>query len=281
MRLLVIVIYLVTALVTVAFLLFGVISFFSTITLYSTVCLLILLAIRFLPQSKVSLGLKLNLRLTAISLLLALCVADLALRYIIKPAAYLDHNENNGGWCYSSYPLRIKFRFITKNYFQRPTNAEETNLLDITQLQSDNISEHKLYQSGEELLNDVLKNKQYKHQKQLEYLANRHERTILKLRFILSPFSFLFLLKGKEQYHIVMETLDTEEATYIWHFEKEKNVLVSKLKQIDQDLNTIRNHGRQLFLENLPENFHRIVHNYSDERKGFILWKDILEEHLN
>jgi len=175
----------------------------------------------------------------------------------------------------------VKFRFITKHYFQRPTNAKETNLLDISQLQSDNVSEHKLYESGEELLNDVLKNKQYKHQKQLEYLANRHERTILKLRFILSPFSFLFLLKGKEQYHIVMETLDTEEATYIWHFEKDKNVLVSKLKQIDQDLNTIRNQGRQLFLENLPENFNRIVHNYSDERKGFIVWKDMLEEHLS
>ena len=75
-----------------------------------------------------------------------------------------------------------------------------------------------------------------------------------------------------------METLDTEEATYIWHFEKDKQVLVDKLKQTDHDLNTIRNHGRQLFLENLPENFSRIVHNYSDERKGFILWKDAVEE---
>jgi len=46
------------------------------------------------------------------------------------------------------------------------------------------------------------------------------EKTILKLKFTLSPFSFIFLLKGKEQYPIVMETVDTGEATYIWHFEK-------------------------------------------------------------
>ena len=61
----------------------------------------------------------------------------------------------------------VKFRFITKNYFQRPANTEDINLLDINQLQSDDLSEHKLYESGEELLSDVLKNKNYKHQKQL------------------------------------------------------------------------------------------------------------------
>lgn len=174
----------------------------------------------------------------------------------------------------------VKFRFITKNYFQRPANLTDKNLLDMNQLQSDDVSEHKLYASGEELLNDVLKNKQYKHQKQLEYLASKHEKTVLKLRFILSPFSFVFLLKGKEQYHIVMETLDTEEATYIWHLENDKQLLVSKLKEIDQDLNTIRNQGKQLFLETLRENFSRIVHNYSDERKGFVIWKDVLEERI-
>jgi hypothetical protein len=32
--------------------------------------------------------------------------------------------------------------------------------------------------------------------------------------------AFVFLLIGEYQYHIVMETLDTEEATYIWHVPK-------------------------------------------------------------
>jgi hypothetical protein len=29
-----------------------------------------------------------------------------------------------------------------------------------------------------------------------------------------------------------------------------------------------------------PENFSRILHDYSDDQKGFILWKDMPEERL-
>ncbi|MCK9220978.1 MAG: hypothetical protein M0P47_13145 [Bacteroidales bacterium] len=42
----------------------------------------------------------------------------------------------------------------------------------------------------------------------------------------------------------------------------------------------IRNDGCQSFLESQPVNFSRILHDYSDEQKGFILWKDLLEERL-
>jgi hypothetical protein len=102
----------------------------------------------------------------------------------------------------------------------------------------------------------------------------------MKIRFVLSPFSFVFLLTGKEQFHIVLETLDTEEATYLWHFTKEKQTLKIKLKEIDQQLSIIRNKGRQVFLENQPTNFSRILHDYSDNKKGFIIWKDLFEERI-
>ena len=85
---------------------------------------------------------------------------------------------------------------------------------------------------------------------------------------------------GIEQFHIVMETLDTEEATYIWHINKNIQLLRQNLLTIDKDLNIIRNKGRHVFLDNQPENFSRILHDYSDERKGFVIWKDILEERL-
>jgi hypothetical protein len=42
----------------------------------------------------------------------------------------------------------------------------------------------------------------------------------------------------------------------------------------------IRNNGRQSFLESQSQNFIRILHDYSDERKGFVVWKDFLEEIL-
>jgi superfamily II DNA or RNA helicase len=172
----------------------------------------------------------------------------------------------------------VKFKFITKTFLGKANAVSQENLLDINQLQNENNC--KLYDSGDELLNDFLQNKNYKHQKHLQYLADRHERTILKIRFVLNPFSFVFLLAGKEGFHIILETLNTEEATYIWHFDNDKRTLPDKLKHIDHYLNIIRNNGRQVFIENLPQNFSRILHDYSDEKKGFIIWKDLIEERL-
>lgn len=104
----------------------------------------------------------------------------------------------------------------------------------------------------------------------------------MKIRFVLSPFAFVFLLSGESQYHIILETLDTEEATYIWHTDKIKTVLKDAVAIIDIDLQTIREKGRQAFLENhTPERFSRILHDYSDPNKGFILWKAFLEESIH
>ena len=90
----------------------------------------------------------------------------------------------------------------------------------------------------------------------------------------------MFLLSGENQFHIVLETLDTEEATYLWHIEKDKTQLKSQLKTINEYLSIIRNNGRQTFLETKPENFSRILHDYSDTKKGFVIWKDLLEERI-
>ncbi|HMG14235.1 MAG TPA: DEAD/DEAH box helicase, partial [Saprospiraceae bacterium] len=171
----------------------------------------------------------------------------------------------------------VKFTFITKNILVNQPH-EKVNLIDINQVQGKN--DKPLFNTGEELLANILNAGNYKHQKQLQYLANRHDRSVLKMRFVLSPFSFVFLLTGKFQYHIVLETLDTEEATYLWHFPKERQLLKSNLLEIDEQLGIIRNKGRQAFLVNQPSNFTRIIHDYSDGKKGFIIWKDLLEEQI-
>ncbi len=172
----------------------------------------------------------------------------------------------------------VKFKFVAKTFLGKQNPVGQENLLDINQLQNEN--NIKLYDSGDELLNDFLQNQNYKHQKHLQYLAEHHERTILKIRFVLNPFSFVFLLAGKTGFHIVLETLNTEEATYIWHFDNDKQSLPDKLEQIDNYLNIIRNNGRQAFIENSPNNFSRILHDYSADRKGFVIWKDLIEERL-
>jgi hypothetical protein len=174
----------------------------------------------------------------------------------------------------------VKFRFIEKNILGKrylPENDE--SLLGLGQIQGKQ-DEQSFYNTEEDLLNDLLKNQDVRHYRQIRYLASKHNASILKLRFVLNPFSFVFLLIGKEQYHIILETLDTEEATYIWHIDNNKYLLPQNLRIINEDLNNIRNKGRQSFLDNQPKYFSRIVHDYSEERKGFIIWKDLVGERL-
>ncbi|MGE0770762.1 MAG: hypothetical protein AB7K37_03545 [Cyclobacteriaceae bacterium] len=168
----------------------------------------------------------------------------------------------------------VRFRFVKRNLIGRvPPGNGDPNMLNIDQLQNTVGDATALYNNENELVEELLKLTHAKHYEHLRYLASNHDRSILKIRFVLMPFSFVFLLSGTHQYHIVWETLDTEEATYIWHIEKSIELLRAKLQQIDKELGYIREKGRQTFIDALPENFTRIIHDYSEARKGFILWK--------
>ena len=169
----------------------------------------------------------------------------------------------------------VKFQFLNKGLLKQFT-AKKQNIVTSDELQE----QGKVYSNAEELLNEILKNKQYKHSQHIQYLADRHENQVMKIRFVLSPFSFVFLLAGEHNYFIVLETLDTEEATYVWHTSKNKASLIEEVKQIDNQLSIIREKGRQAFLENSPDNFTRILHDYSDNKKGFIIWKSAIEEFI-
>jgi hypothetical protein len=89
-------------------------------------------------------------------------------------------------------------------------------------------------------------------------IALKHESDIFKLRFVLNPFSFVFLLSGQEY----------------------NQKLRNQLQVIDRQLNMIRNEWRQAFPESQPLNFSRVLHDYSDDQQGFILWKDLVAERL-
>ncbi len=112
-------------------------------------------------------------------------------------------------------------------------------------------------------------------------IYHRYMRTIfLKLRFVIKPFSFIFLSKGQTKFHIIWETLDTEEATYIWHTEKNIASLKLKLKQIDLILNTIKVQGKTVYLNERPGDFSTITHDYKSLSDGFIKWKADIDQRL-
>lgn len=169
----------------------------------------------------------------------------------------------------------VKFQFLNKCLLKHFA-PQKQNILTSDELQD----QGKIYSNAEELLNEILKKKKYKHSQHVQYLAERHESKVMKIRFVLNPFSFVFLISGTQNYYVVLETLDTEEATYIWYTPKNKPSLIEEVKQIDNQLNIIRENGRQAFLENSPENFTRILHDYTENEKGFINWKSTIEEFI-
>lgn len=53
--------------------------------------------------------------------------------------------------------------------------------------------------------------------------------------------------------------------------------LISTVSEIDSDIRMITLKGRQSFLDTQPKNFSKIQHDYSEGRKGFVIWRDQLE----
>ena len=175
----------------------------------------------------------------------------------------------------------MRFDFVKREIFKGKNRAmDDQSIHTLEDLLSSHDGGNKLFSSEVALLDDILNIKNSKHFLQLKYLSSKHEASVLKLRFVLHPFSFLFLLAGEKRYHIIWETLDSEEATYIWHTGRSRESLRITLVEIEVILRDIKQNGRQAFLGKESNNFSRVVHDYSDTKKGFVAWKGALEEKL-
>lgn len=99
----------------------------------------------------------------------------------------------------------VTFQFLNKGLPKQFTPKKQ-NIVTSDELQE----QGKIYSNAEELLNEILKNKQYKHSQHIQYFADRHESKVMKIRFVLNPYSFVFLLSGEQNYFVILETLHTE-----------------------------------------------------------------------
>lgn len=131
--------------------------------------------------------------------------------------------------------------------------------------------------SDDDLLNDIILASDTKHYNHLQYLSRNHEHQIMKLRIVVKPSSFLFLLKGKNNFHIVWETIDTEEATYVWKVSGNLNEIKSDYRKVESAINDIKAFGKTAYIKKPDESFTRIFHDYSDVVDGFIKWKSKLK----
>jgi len=147
-------------------------------------------------------------------------------------------------------------------------------------LSNQSVKSNTFYQNADDLLSDLLKITQTKHYKNLRYLSSLHAHSIMKLRFVLKPLSFVFLVTGERYYYLVWETLDTAEATYIWRSERNKDALKACLYKVEDILNIIKVQGKIAYINTGDDSLKRIYHDYSDLKEGFIRWKGELDSCL-
>jgi superfamily II DNA or RNA helicase len=174
----------------------------------------------------------------------------------------------------------VRFEFVKKRILPFKGHNDESPILNTTDTLLDQPLLKEIFKSDKDLIDDILNIKDTKHYHHLKFLTAQHLSSVLKIRFVLQPFSFLFLLQGDKKYYMVWETLNSEEATYIWHFEKTMDALRTGLKEIEDVLTEMRNTGKQDYLKRNHPNFSRVIHDYSGAKQGFTAWKGLLEQRL-
>lgn len=99
----------------------------------------------------------------------------------------------------------IRFEFVKREIYAFKGKAENSPILHTMDnlLSKQNIGVAPLFESERDLIDDLLNIQNSKHYYHLKYLSAQHLSPILKIRFVINPFSFLFLLDGDKNYHIV------------------------------------------------------------------------------
>lgn len=178
----------------------------------------------------------------------------------------------------------VKFEFVGDFLKKRRNFDIDKSLFTMDEcfalMNSNENNTNAFYKNDKDLFDDILQISDTKHYKHLRFLSSKHAYKIMKLRFVLKPFSFIFLIEGEKMFHIIWETLDTEEASYIWHVEKNKEKLKLKLNQIEDIINIIKVQGKTAYINSKDENYHRIYHDYSEIVDGFVKWKSEIESFL-
>ncbi len=154
----------------------------------------------------------------------------------------------------------------------------------------DKIEEGNVFkQSDAEILKIILESREIRNQKQLQYLAGSKHSPKQKIRFTLSPnFGFVFFIEGETSNHYCWELLNSH-ATYLWSFEKDAGNILSQYKTVEEQINIIRDHGRNKYKDAYRSNKTGNNLNFCiiDHRKinsplidGFVEWKHKLNEKI-
>jgi len=177
----------------------------------------------------------------------------------------------------------VKINF-TKSIKNNPSESSK-NLFTmneyVAEFGEDKFDPKIFYPDDKSFIDALIKVSDSKHYNHLGYLSSLHIHSVMHLRIIHRPLSFIFLLEGTHSYNLVWETLDTEEATYIWQFPKDRNLLKEEITKLDEALTKIKSFGKSNYINSRPDFFDRIFHDYTNTTSNFDKWKNDLEKALN
>lgn len=174
----------------------------------------------------------------------------------------------------------VKFELLSA---ARRKEVPDDKLLFTTQEYLETITDNKirpqeLFEDEESLLENLLERSGTRHYHHLRFLSSKHKSQLEKLRLIHRPFSFLFIIDGINNFHFIWETLDTEEATYIWRFNRNIITVKDALINIERTINGIVQSGKSEYISRHEENFCKVLHDYTDQQAGFKKWKTEIEK---
>jgi hypothetical protein len=141
--------------------------------------------------------------------------------------------------------------------------------------------------SDRQFMNELMKMKGFKHSEHMEYLSSQHLYDLMRLRMQAKPFAFICLLSGKRGYYFVLESVNKQDATYLWRVEvseaeamKNPSLLRTAFLQVEEAMSWIRAEGRNPYRNAAPDNFTFIEHDYQSD-DGFLAWKNALHRVLD
>ncbi|MBI2283305.1 MAG: hypothetical protein HYU71_06330 [Bacteroidetes bacterium] len=174
----------------------------------------------------------------------------------------------------------VKFAFVKSIRKKDLLGDKQLFTMDeyLETMATENLNGNKIFKTENDFFENLLEKSTTKHYKHLRYLSSKHQAHIQKLRFVHKPFSFVFLLSSIEKFHIVWETLDTEEATYIWTVSANVEDLKKVMTNTDKIINEIIRDGKNEYINRREDTFKRVIHNYADLQNGFKTWKEDIEK---
>ena len=174
----------------------------------------------------------------------------------------------------------VKFEFINVARKKELSGDKQLFTMEeyIETFAGEEFEEQQLFKNENELFENLLEKSETKHYKHLRFLSSKHKNELQKLRFVHKPFSFVFLLSSNDNFYIVWETLDTQEATYIWTYANDIKNLKEVMTLTDKTINLILKEKKNEYISRNEENFNRVYHDYRDMQNGFKNWKDLIEK---